>query len=174
MIDRKEYQNLESIANSHQIPIVPLRTGQFIKLEEGLEIKVLHPEGESFAGNDFNQQSVVLQIKYGGFSALLSGDIPTEIMPAVLKEAESPITLVKVPHHGSKGGLLPAFYHDLQPRYTVISVADNNPFGHPHPAVLEMLAQAGIKVLRTDQDGAVIVSSDGREMTVSGTKTKGK
>ncbi len=95
-------------------------------------------------------------------------------MPAVLKETDNPITLVKVPHHGSKGSLLPAFYQDLQPRYAVISVADNNPFGHPDPAVLEMLDQAGIKVLRTDQDGAVIVSSDGRELTVTCTKTKEK
>ncbi|PKM75998.1 MAG: DNA internalization-related competence protein ComEC/Rec2 [Firmicutes bacterium HGW-Firmicutes-15] len=172
--DRKEYRNLKSIANSHRTTIVPLRIGQFIKLEEGLEIKVLHPEGESYSGNDFNQQSVVLQIKYGDFSALLSGDMPTEVMSTVIKEADNPITLVKVPHHGSKGSLLPAFYQDLQPRYAVISVADNNPFGHPHPAVLEMLAQEGIQVLRTDQDGAVIVRSDGRELTVSCTKTKGK
>ncbi|MDD3363554.1 MAG: hypothetical protein PHZ03_01085 [Syntrophomonas sp.] len=61
----------------------------------------------------------------------------------------------------------------MEPRYAIISVADNNPFGNPHPEVLEMLAQAGIKVLRTDQDGAVIVRSDGRYLTISGTKTKG-
>jgi competence protein ComEC len=172
--DRKEYKNLMSIANSHRTLTVPLRSGQFIKLEEGLQIKVLHPEGESYPGDDFNQQSVVLQITYGDFSALLSGDITTEVMATVLKKADNPITLVKVPHHGSKGSLLPAFYNDLQPRYAVISVADNNPFGHPHPSVLEMLAQAGIKVLRTDQDGAVIVRSDGRKMSITGTKNKGK
>jgi competence protein ComEC len=168
--DRKEYQKLKGIANSRGITIVPLRTGQFLKLEEGLEIKVLHPKGESYSGNDLNSQSLVLQIKYGDFSILLTGDITTEVMPTVLKEADNPITIVKVPHHGSKGSLLPAFYHDLKPRYAVISVADNNPFGHPHPAVLEMLTQAGIKVLRTDQDGAVIVRSDGRELTVICTK----
>ncbi len=58
--NRKEYQNLKSITNSNRTPIVPLRTGQFIKMEEGLEIKVLHPEGASYSANDFNQQSVVL------------------------------------------------------------------------------------------------------------------
>ncbi|MDD3363555.1 MAG: hypothetical protein PHZ03_01090 [Syntrophomonas sp.] len=53
--DRKEYQNLMNITNSRRVPIVPVRTGQFIKLEDSLEIKALHPEGEVYVGNDFNQ-----------------------------------------------------------------------------------------------------------------------
>lgn len=172
--DRKEYQKLRSIAESRSIPIVPLKTGDQIKLEDGLEIKVLSPEAESYAGKDLNQQSVVMQINYGELSALLSGDIPKEGLPEILKKADSSVTLVKVPHHGSQGSLLPTFYRELQPRYAVISLAADNPFGHPHPAVLEVLAQAGVKVLRTDQDGAVIVKTDGRELTVSCTKTKGE
>jgi len=172
IVDCKEYQKLKGLAADKSIPIVPLRTGQLINLEEGLKIKVLHPDSKSYSGNLFNQESVVLQVKYGDFSAILSGDIPAEFMPEVLNEAEIPTILVKVPHHGSKGSLFPGFYERLRPRYAVISVADNNPFGHPHQSVLDILAQEGIKVLRTDQDGAVVVRSDGAEFTISGTKSK--
>lgn len=169
ILDRKEYQNLKSIASRQNIPLVPLRNGQLINLEEGLEIKVLNPEKEIYSGNNFNQESVVLQVRYGDFSAFLTGDIPVEVMPAVLKKAEMPTTLVKVPHHGSKGSLLPRFYEQLKPCYAIISVGENNPFGHPYPAVLEMLAQEGIRVFRTDQDGAIIVQSNGNDLTITPT-----
>ena len=52
----------------------------------------------------------------------------------------------------------------------VISVAANNPFGHPDPSVLEALAQAQVEVLRTDQDGAVMERTDGRDLMISRTK----
>jgi len=172
IINCKEYQKLKGFAADKSIPIVPLRTGQLINLEEDIEIKVLHPDCKSYSGNQFNQESVVLQVEYGDFSAILSGDIPAEVMPEVLNEAEIPTILVKVPHHGSKGSLCPGFYQKLRPRYAVISVAENNPFGHPHQSVLDVLAREGIKVLRTDQDGAVVVRSDGAEFTISGTKSE--
>jgi len=166
IIDSNEYHKLTEIAGSRSIPLVSLRTEHLINLEEGLEIKVLHPDSQSYEGNQFNQESVVLKITFRDFSALLCGDIPAETMPAVLKTAEKPITLVKVPHHGSKGSLMPGFYKELSPDYAVISVGENNNFGHPSAAVLEMLTGQGIKVFRTDRDGAVTVSTDGQQMTI--------
>lgn len=65
--------------------------------------------------------------------------------------------------------LLPSFYEQLKPRYAVISVGENNPFGHPYPAVMEMLAQQGIKIFRTDQDGAIMVHSNGKDLTITPT-----
>ncbi len=109
-------------------------------------------------------------MRYGDFSALLTGDIPGEVMPQVLEKVESPITVVKIPHHGSKGSLAPGIYQKLNLRLAVISVAANNPFGHPNAEVLEALAQAHVEVLRTDQDGAVMMSTDGRDLTVTRTK----
>ncbi|MDD4801945.1 MAG: DNA internalization-related competence protein ComEC/Rec2 [Syntrophomonas sp.] len=170
--DRNEYYNLRNIAIFQNIPIVSLQAGQYIKLEENLEIKVIYPSGENYSGDNFNRKSLVLQIKFRDFSAILCGDIPQEVLTQVLEATDSPVTLVKVPHHGSKGSLLPSFYNDLQPRYAVISVGANNPFGHPHPDVLEILAKTGAKVLRTDQDGAVIVRTNGRKLMINCAKTQ--
>jgi len=166
IIESKEYHKLMKIAKSRNIPVVPLRTGQYINLENELKIRVLHPDGQRYEGNQFNQESVVLEIRFRNFSSLLCGDIPAETMSDILKETEKPVTLVKVPHHGSKGSLVPGFYKDLKPSYAVISVAENNPFGHPSPAVLQMLANQGIRVFRTDRNGAVTVSTDGQQINV--------
>jgi beta-lactamase superfamily II metal-dependent hydrolase len=74
-----------------------------------------------------------------------------------------------VPHHGSKGSLLPGFYEKIQPRYAVISVGNNNIFGHPHPEVIDVLKKNHIKIMRTDQSGAVTVLSDGSKMKIRAT-----
>ncbi len=139
-------------------------------MENGVQIKGLHPERDLYDGQALNQESVVLQVRYGEFSALLTGDIPSEVIPQVLAKVDLPISVVKVPHHDSKGSLSPGFYQKLHPRLAVISVAANNPFGHPNPSVLEALAQAQVEVLRTDQDGAVMVSTDGKDLMISRTK----
>lgn len=166
----KEYQALRGIAIQREIPIFTLRADQYINLEEGVEINVLNPGGALYNGKDYNEESVVLQVRFGEFSALLTGDIPSEKMSELIDEMELPIYLVKVPHHGSKGSLLPGFYPKLHPRYAVISVAENNAFGHPNLEVLEALAQAKVEVLRTDQDGLVMVRTDGKEIMISRTK----
>ncbi|MDD3889244.1 MAG: MBL fold metallo-hydrolase, partial [Syntrophomonadaceae bacterium] len=55
-----------------------------------------------------------------------------------------------------------------------ISVAADNPFGHPHGSVLETLTEEGVKVMRTDRDGAVIVRSNGENFSISTTITGSK
>jgi len=166
----KEYQPLRDIAVQRKIPIFTLGAGQHLNLEEGVEINVLNPERALYDGKDYNQESIVLQVSYGEFSALLTGDVPSEKMSQLLEKVELPVNIVKVPHHGSKGSLLPVFYQKLHPRWAVISVAENNPFGHPNLEVLETLAKAKVEVLRTDQDGAVMVRSNGKELMISRTK----
>lgn len=165
------YRSLQTIAVQSRIPVLTLEAGQEINLEKGLKIKVLHPRGKNFMKNNNNNQSVVLRISYGDFSALFTGDIEEEAMRAVLEAGQmTSSSLVKVPHHGSKGSLLTEFYQQVQPQYAIISVGSNNLFGHPHPATLAMLKQQNIKILRTDQAGAIIILSDGKKMTIKPTR----
>ncbi len=170
--DCNEYGVLKQIAVRRRLPIISLQSGNEINIEEGLRIKVLHPGNQTFSKNSNNNQSVVLRISYREFSILLTGDIEAEAMQALLDDGQlTPTTIVKVPHHGSKGSLLPEFYQQTQPRYAVISVGANNLFGHPHPNTLAMLKQQNIQLLRTDQDGAVIIFSDGKKMFIHRTRT---
>ncbi|HWQ77090.1 MAG TPA: DNA internalization-related competence protein ComEC/Rec2 [Syntrophomonas sp.] len=162
-----EYQSLRKEAAAKNIDWQGISSGQEIILESGLKIKVLHPGYGQQPQDDCNNQSLVLRISYGDFSILLTGDIEKEAMQSLVDQGMlAAATMVKVPHHGSKGSLVPDFYNQLQARYAVISVGSGNLYGHPSPAVLSMLKQAHAQILRTDQHGAIIVLTDGRQMQV--------
>lgn len=166
-----DYNALGNITQSRWIPVLPLAAGQEIRLEKGLMIKVLQPAGHQYAKMNNNNQSVVLQVSYGSFSALLTGDIETEAMQSLLADRRLATTvIVKVPHHGSKGSMVKEFYRQVQPRLAVISVGRNNLYGHPWPGTLTMLQEEHIQTLRTDQAGAVIVRSDGQKIWVEPTR----
>jgi competence protein ComEC len=74
--------------------------------------------------------------------------------------------VLKVGHHGSRTSSSPAFLAAVSPRVAVISCGVRNRFGHPHAATLEALEQVKSRVLRTDLDGSVIVTTDGRSLDV--------
>ncbi len=100
---------------------------------------------------DTNQGSIVSRFVYGETSFLLTGDLAHE--EALLPE-ESPVTILKAAHHGSKYSTSEAFLGIIQPKEAVISVGKNS-YGHPDPGVLERLKGRGITVRRTDQEGDI-------------------
>ena len=73
-----------------------------------------------------------------------------------VSETELPVTVLQIPHHGSKYSCSEEFISFLSPEIAVCSVGTNN-YGHPHPDVLKRLEQAGLELYRTDLDGAVMV-----------------
>ena len=70
-------------------------------------------------------------------------------------------TVLKVGHHGSTSSTTSAFLKAVSPKYAVISVGVNNDYGHPAQVTLNKLANAGVQVYRTDQDGTIVATSDG-------------
>lgn len=75
--------------------------------------------------------------------------------------------VLKVGHHGSKNSTTPEFLAAVQPRVAVISAGEDNPYGHPNPELLARLTAAGVRILRTDHDGAVHVLTDGKRLEIS-------
>jgi len=138
------------------IPYQHVQAGDRLLLRGGVAFTVLHPQ-QFLTGTDadLNNNSLVISLAYQGCKVLFTGDIDREGLAVLLHSgALAPADVVKVPHHGSRAALLPAFYQTVQPRYAVISVGRNS-FGHPHAEVLDCLEQVGADVLRTDQEGAV-------------------
>ncbi len=114
-----------------------------------------------------NDDSVVLDIRYGGVAVLLPGDIGRDVEGAVVASLRpAPFRIVKVPHHGSAGSSTPGFVAALGPCLAIVSAGRTNPFGHPAPDVVERYREAGALVLETARAGAITVETDGSAIQV--------
>ncbi len=113
-----------------------------------------------------NNDSLVLRLEYGETSFLLPGDIEQAVEIELVARGD-PLAAggLKVAHHGSRTSTTADFSRAVSPQFAVISLSENNPFGHPHKEVQERIAATGARVLRTDRDGAVTLSSDGKRLT---------
>lgn len=112
---------------------------------------------------DPNDFSIIGNLRLGEFSALLTGDIGPSVIAHVLSGGQiGHVDYIKVPHHGSKNGLTLDLLTAASPDIAVISVGKGNRFGHPHKDVMDMLTQAGAEVHRTDEEGDVVVETDGK------------
>ena len=132
---------------------------------DGVDFTILHPHpGWHGWGEDVNEDSLVLLIEYGGFQALFAGDagFPAE---AEMRSRAPAVDLLKVGHHGSRGSTGDEWLDSLRPQAAVISVGRNK-YGHPSAPTLQRLRRHLVDVWRTDQEGAITVTTDGSRMTV--------
>jgi competence protein ComEC len=114
-----------------------------------------------------NDDSLVLRITDGQLHFLLPGDAQQRSEDELVgRRAPLSADFLKVPHHGSKTSSTEAFLMAVAPRVAVVSVGETNPFGHPAENIIERYAHAGVRLLRTDRDGAVTALTDGRALSV--------
>jgi competence protein ComEC len=100
---------------------------------------------------------------------LLPGDAEKEAERGMLLENsadELQADVLKIGHHGSRNSTTAEFLAAVRPRLAIISVGENNVYGHPNAELLERLATAGVRVLRTDRDGAVHILMDSKGVEV--------
>jgi competence protein ComEC len=141
---------------------------------DGVVVRVLHPPPARLAGE--NDDSLVLQLRYGGRAILLTGDLEAAGEADLVRRwgASLASDVLKVPHHGSRTSSSPALLAAVAPRIAVVSSGADNRFGFPHPLVERAYARAGAQLWRTDRDGAIAItiSADG-EMTIEATRDSG-
>ena len=115
-----------------------------------------------------NDHAIVLRIELGLASILLASDIEAAAERALV-DGGTPLaaTVLKVGHHGAATSSTSPFLAAVRPAIAVVSVGARNGYGHPHPGTLARLVAAGAHVYRTDRDGAVILETDGRALTVT-------
>lgn len=144
----------------------PVSAGERWQLD-GVQFRVVHPPPDWQGGEgDLNEESVVLDVRFGAFTALLTGDA------GIVAESEfvahlAEVDLLKVGHHGSRWATGAALLEASVPVAAVVS-SGRNRYGHPSPEALARLAAVGTAVWRTDRDGQVSVETDGRSFTVRG------
>ena len=135
-----------------------------------VQIRVLHPPLPEWERQRVrNEDSIVLEVRLGGVSIVLPGDIGREGESAVLPLLEpAPIVVLKAPHHGSATSSTPAFLAALNPSAVIFSAGRMNRFGHPARPVVERYRARGTAMFSTAEDGAVMLDTDGREVIIRG------
>jgi competence protein ComEC len=136
----------------------PTRIAAGGELRSGrLRLEVLWPPpallAEPPAGEDPNRLALVMVARWGRFSMLLTSDAEAESTPI----EPGPVDVLKVSHHGSEDAGLDRLLDRSAPRLAVISVGEDNPYGHPTAATVAALAAHGTRVMRTDRDGSVVL-----------------
>jgi len=103
-----------------------------------------------------NENSIVLYTELGGKYWLFTGDIGKEQEKELLETYPNLIVdVLKVAHHGSNTSTDEAFISHINPEISLISVGENNAYGHPTEEVIHLLMENNSTILRTDQHGAV-------------------
>ena len=129
-------------------------------------ITILGPS--SFSAQADNNNSIVLRIDYGEFSCLISGDAEREEENEILKSgADLDVDLYVAGHHGSQSSSTQDFLDAMTPDTVWISCGEGNAYGHPAASTMESLQERNIDIYRTDLQGEVTLTSDGRTCTYS-------
>ncbi|OGB95885.1 MAG: DNA internalization-related competence protein ComEC/Rec2 [candidate division NC10 bacterium RBG_16_65_8] len=140
-------------------------------------IQVIHPgandadeaplrPGRKLGAND---RSVVLRVQLQDQAILLTGDLERDGEAAILRSGTAlKAQVLKVPHHGSRHSSTEALIGAVGPTAAILSVGHRNPFRHPHPEVLARYRAAGVRVWRTDRNGAIDVEMRPGETRVRG------
>lgn len=83
-----------------------------------------------------------------------------------LAGADLDCDVLLVPHHGSRTSSSQPFLSSAQPDVAVFSAGWKNRFRFPHPTVLAAYERIGCRIFRTDQNGAIMIKTDGNRLTV--------
>lgn len=154
--DSHVYKNLLHAAVQEKSRMWTVFKGSQVEGYPDAVIRVLHPEKNSHYKN-INDASVVLEVRYGGKTFLLTGDIQEQAIKKLLESFLGHADVLKVPHHGAR--LREAgkeWVEKLHSSIALISVGENNRYGHPHAETLKVLESArSTRTYRSDVSGAV-------------------
>jgi len=173
------YQVLKDLVMSSQVQIVNPSEGMNVRLGK-MYLDIINPTSKLLASEnvlgsvgeigmftttrDLNDFSVVFNLTFGSFDAILTGDIGQEREKAILTTGKiKEVEYIKIPHHGSKNGLTKGFLEKVNPKVATISVGKDNSFGHPHKEILDLLKKKQIIILRTDEQGDIEIITNGKK-----------
>lgn len=160
--DNKTYQKLIQALDNKQLKYSTPKVGSQYFLGTA-KITILAPNDEYDNPND---SSVALRIQNGNNKFLFTGDASESAEEDIVKNNDDiSADVYKAGHHGSKYSTSKDFFKAVNPKYAVISCGENNSYGHPHAETLNTFRTNGVSVYRTDEDGTIIATSDGKKIT---------
>lgn len=163
----KTFENvLDSLAKKGYKYYTP-KIGETFELGEA-KFEVIYVGTDS---KDLNSTSVVLRMDHGNNSFLLTGDATSEVEKSIL-DKNIDVDVLKVAHHGSPYSSTSAFLNKVTPKYAVIQVGLNNTYNHPSETIIKRLEKLNAKIYRTDQNGTIIMESNGNDIDIKTLETK--
>jgi competence protein ComEC len=159
------YESYHEAARERGTLVSAARRGDTISVAACARMYILWPPpGEE--SRTTNNASIVFRLVYGDVSFLFAGDAEGESERGMVRSFGGFLhsTVLKIAHHGSGSGTSEEFLAAVRPAIALVSVGLHNRFLHPSPLVLGRLGEAGARVLRTDGQGAVILTTDGKSV----------
>ena len=139
------------------IPLTRAAVGDRVRVGR-VTWEVVWPDRVIQAGSVPNNASTVLLARVGGVRLLLTGDVEPEAQRALLATGRlGAVDVLKVAHHGS-AYQAPELLTAVRPRIALVSVGEDNDYGHPAPATMRALRLSAAAVGRTDRDGTLVVA----------------
>lgn len=161
----KTYKALLSAIEDKGLKVTVPTPGKTYDLD-GVTMTVLSPK-KNANYTDLNDYSVVLKFTYNDVSILTGGDATKVVEKELLKtDYDLSADIYKVSHHGGKESNYEEFINAVNPKYSGISVGEDNSYGHPKQEVLERLGNVDSIVNRTDLNGSIIYETDGTNIAV--------
>ena len=163
------FEELEEALEQADIKRVTLHAGERCRMIDAVELCALYPAPEQ---SDSDDRSLVLRLQFGKVRLLFAGDIEKrdeqwlEATPADLKSE-----ILKVPRHGSATASSDAFVAAVQPKLAVFSSSGRGPGAAGRDEIVRRYRAAGAEILRTDEDGAIILESNGSTVRYRGYKS---
>jgi competence protein ComEC len=159
--------SVRALAEQRRIGWRTLQRGDRLDVGD-VEVRVHHPPPPDWERQRVrNNDSLVIELRFGDVSMLLTGDIGREVENELAAALDPlPVSVVKVAHHGSATSTGQPLLDRIRPDVALIGVGRGNPYGHPVPHVLGRLHDVGAEVFRTDLDGQIELVTDGRRVEV--------
>ena len=159
------YNELVAEAQKRGVRVVAVSAGDEFAVKGAL-VSILSPEAG--AGADTNEDSVVMKLSYGLTDFLFTGDISARTEAALIRlyPNELECDVLKLAHHGSKYSSSAAFLDAVSPQAAFAGAGRNNTYGHPAAETLSRLDERGIMFFTTAENGAVIFTANGSDITI--------
>ncbi|MGG5462275.1 ComEC/Rec2 family competence protein [Clostridium sp. B9] len=163
----ESFKSMITSLKNKNLPINILNSKKDISIDLGknTNIKILAPTDKDY--ENINNYSPIIKIYYGKTSFLFTGDAEEELENEVLSENFIlKANVLKIGHHGSNTSTSEEFLKEIQPQVAIISAGLDNSYGHPNYITLQKLNDNNVRVLRTDEDGTIVISSNGNNINV--------
>ncbi|MBI3540955.1 MAG: hypothetical protein HY073_02295 [Deltaproteobacteria bacterium] len=182
LLDRGDNTDKSTATYKNYVKVMaPYRTeaspGMKIDLGNGANAKIVVVNGSFMDGRSIflnpdeeNEACIGILIQYGAFTYFTAGDLTgggapggysTKDIETITGNLIGDIDVLHIGHHGSLTSTNQTFLDEVKPEVAVISVGQDNDYGHPAAATLQKLTQSAVTLYRTDRDGTIVIQSDG-------------